>query len=178
MLAKLRPRLTYANVMATVAVFIALGGSSYAAFTVTGKNVKNSSLTGKDVKNNSLFGSDVKRIKSRDVSDHSLLAKDFKTGQLPASMFAYVTNTGTLVYDHGVTRASRISAGNYDLTFSRDLTNCVVLANSSIGRPSPPIAANTDPVQTRIGWSGENDNVRVITGNPSRDGSFVVAAFC
>ena len=50
MLSKLHARLTYANMMATVAVFIALGGSSYAAFTVTGKNVKNSSLTGKDVR--------------------------------------------------------------------------------------------------------------------------------
>ena len=33
-------RLTYSNVMATIAVFIALGGSSYAAVKITGKNVK------------------------------------------------------------------------------------------------------------------------------------------
>ena len=36
MLAKLRSRLTYANVMSTLAVFIALGGSSYAAVTING----------------------------------------------------------------------------------------------------------------------------------------------
>jgi hypothetical protein len=83
-LAKLRERLTFANVISVLALFVALGGSSYAALTVTGKNVKNSSLTGKDVKNNSLTGTDVKRLKSGDVSDHSLLSKDFKTGQLPA----------------------------------------------------------------------------------------------
>ncbi len=34
---KLRRRLTYANVMSTLAVFIALGGSSYAAWTISGK---------------------------------------------------------------------------------------------------------------------------------------------
>jgi hypothetical protein len=34
MISKLRSRLTYANVMATVAAFVALGGSSYAALTV------------------------------------------------------------------------------------------------------------------------------------------------
>ena len=67
-----------------LALFVALGGSSYAAITITGKNVKNSSLTGKDIKNNSLTGSDVKGIKSGDVTDRSLLAKDFKAGQLPA----------------------------------------------------------------------------------------------
>jgi hypothetical protein len=51
---------------------------------VTGKNVKGSSLTGKDIKNNSVTGRDVKGIKSGDVRDRSLLAKDFKPGQLPA----------------------------------------------------------------------------------------------
>jgi hypothetical protein len=75
-LSKLRAHLTYANVMATVAVFIALGGSTYAAITVTGKNVKDSSLTGKDIKNSSLTTSDIK--------NRSLLARDFKAGQLPA----------------------------------------------------------------------------------------------
>ena len=68
--------MTYANVMATVAVFIALGGSSYAAITVTGKNVQNSSLTGRDVRNSSLTTSDVR--------NRSLLAQDFRAGQLPA----------------------------------------------------------------------------------------------
>ena len=44
-----RRRITYANAMATVAVFIALGGSSYAALKVTGRNVKDGTLTGADV---------------------------------------------------------------------------------------------------------------------------------
>jgi hypothetical protein len=60
--------------MATIAVFIALGGTSYAAIKVTGKNVKDATLTGKDVANSSLTSADVK--------NGSLLAKDFKSGQL------------------------------------------------------------------------------------------------
>jgi hypothetical protein len=75
-MATLRARLTYANVMATIAVFVALGGSSYAAIKVTGRDVVNSSLTGKDVKNSSLFG--------RDVRNGSLRGADFKAGELPA----------------------------------------------------------------------------------------------
>ena len=50
----MRKRLTYANVMATVAVFVALGGSSYAALKITGKQVANGSLTGKDIKRKSV----------------------------------------------------------------------------------------------------------------------------
>ncbi len=55
----MRKHLTYANIMATVAVFIALGGSSYAAFTITGRDVRNGSLTGKDLKRNSVGGARV-----------------------------------------------------------------------------------------------------------------------
>lgn len=92
MLAKLRTRLTYANVVATLALFVALGGSSYAAIRITGKNVPKDALTGadireltgKDVRNNSLTGVDVKNLGSGDVSDGSLLVQDFKAGQLPA----------------------------------------------------------------------------------------------
>lgn len=84
MLRGTRSRLTYANVMSTLGVFIALGGVSYAAVklpknsvgstqikknAVTGSKVKNSSLTGSDVKNSSLTGNDVK--------NGSLTATDF-----------------------------------------------------------------------------------------------------
>jgi hypothetical protein len=40
--------------MATLGVFIALGGTSYAAIKITGKNVKDRSLTGKDIKQRSV----------------------------------------------------------------------------------------------------------------------------
>jgi hypothetical protein len=70
----MRSHLSYSNVMATIAVFIALGGTSYAAIKVTGKNVKDATLTGKDVANSSLTSADVK--------NNSLLVKDFKAGQL------------------------------------------------------------------------------------------------
>jgi hypothetical protein len=71
-----RIRITYANVVATVALFAALGGSSYAAIAVTGSQVRDGSLTGRDVRNSSLTG--------KDVRNQSLLARDFKAGQLPA----------------------------------------------------------------------------------------------
>ena len=41
--------MSYANVVATVVIFIALGGSSYAVMRVTGKNVVDNSLTGADI---------------------------------------------------------------------------------------------------------------------------------
>ena len=66
----LRPRLTYANVMATIAVFIALGGASYAAI----KLPKNS-VGAKQLKKNS--------VTSAKVTNNSLQAVDFRKDQLP-----------------------------------------------------------------------------------------------
>lgn len=60
MIDRLRRNLSYANLMATVAVFIALGGSSYAALSVTGKDVKDGSLTQRDLKLNTLGGTRIK----------------------------------------------------------------------------------------------------------------------
>lgn len=60
MINRLRRKLSYANVVATLALFIALGGSSYAALTISGENVSNGSLTGKDLKRNSLTGRQIK----------------------------------------------------------------------------------------------------------------------
>lgn len=71
----------YANVTATLALMIALGGTSYAAITLP----KNSVGT-KQIRNNAVTGAKIRAnaVTSSKVKDHSLLAKDFKAGQLPA----------------------------------------------------------------------------------------------
>lgn len=66
-----RPRLTYANVVATIALFCALGGGAYAA-TQLPKNSVGTKQLKKDA------------VNSNKVKDGSLLGKDFKAGQLPA----------------------------------------------------------------------------------------------
>jgi hypothetical protein len=46
-------RLSYANVTATLALFVALGGRAYAAATISGADVVDESLTGADIKGKS-----------------------------------------------------------------------------------------------------------------------------
>jgi hypothetical protein len=57
---RFRRYFTYANVMATLAVFIALGGSSYAALSLTGRDIKDRSLTQRELKRNTLGGTRIK----------------------------------------------------------------------------------------------------------------------
>lgn len=44
----------HTTAVAYLALFVALGGSAYAAVTVTGKNIKDGTITGRDVRNSSL----------------------------------------------------------------------------------------------------------------------------
>ena len=86
--ARVRPlmlsRLTYSNVMATLAIFVALGGTSYAAAKLTGADIRNSSLTGKDVRNSSLTGKDVRNssLTGRDIRNGSVAQRDLGPGVL------------------------------------------------------------------------------------------------
>ena len=68
---KVRSRLSYANVTATLALFVALGGGSYAALTLPRNSVGARQLR-------------ANAVTSKKVRDHSLKARDFAPGQLPA----------------------------------------------------------------------------------------------
>jgi hypothetical protein len=81
MLATIRPRLTYANVMATIAAFVALGGSSYAALTLSENSVKSKHIVNGQVKRPDIRNNAVTSAK---VANATLLADDFAAGQLPA----------------------------------------------------------------------------------------------
>jgi hypothetical protein len=71
--------------VALAAIVIASTGSATAATLITGGQVRNSSLSGADVRDESLTGKDVKNLGTGDVKDGTLLAKDFRAGQLPGA---------------------------------------------------------------------------------------------
>jgi hypothetical protein len=63
MMSRLRSGLSYANVVATLALFVALGGSAYAVSQIGSKQVKNRSLKGIDLRRNTLTGKEVRESK-------------------------------------------------------------------------------------------------------------------
>jgi hypothetical protein len=69
-----RPQLhlTYANVTATLALILAIGGTSYAAVTINGKNLKNRSVAGKKLKKNTVTGTEVRESKLGKVPNAQL----------------------------------------------------------------------------------------------------------
>jgi hypothetical protein len=66
--AAVRRRLTFANSVSLLALFVALGGSSYAALSVGSGQIANNSVRTQDLRNNTIL--------SRDVRDNVLLGRD------------------------------------------------------------------------------------------------------
>jgi hypothetical protein len=106
MLKRLRGRITYANVMSTVAVFMAMGGVAWAAAlpknsvgtaqlkknAVTSSKIKNGQVASGDLKDNGIQGVDVKdaALNGADVADGGLTAADLAAGTIPPAMSVVV----------------------------------------------------------------------------------------
>lgn len=57
----IRERLTYANVVATLALFLALGGGAYAAKQIRGKDIADRSIGARDIRKGALTGTEIAR---------------------------------------------------------------------------------------------------------------------
>src|SRR5688500_3041859 len=79
----MRRHLSYANVIGSIALFLALGGSSYAAIRITGSDVVNNSLTGIDIKNG------------------SLAKKDLRSGTIPETRWLLLNEAGDIEEQSG-----------------------------------------------------------------------------
>ena len=79
MFGRMRSQLSFANTMSLIAVFVALGGTSYATVTansVGSREIKRGAVTASDIRANA--------VSSGKVKNGSLRALDFKAGELPA----------------------------------------------------------------------------------------------
>jgi uncharacterized protein YjbI with pentapeptide repeats len=105
-------RLSYANVTATVAVVLALGGTATAAVTlprnsVGSKQIKNGRVTSRDIKNATLTGKDVKpgSLTGAHVADGSLGGADIADGSIGGGDVANGSVSGAKLADGSVTGA-------------------------------------------------------------------------
>jgi hypothetical protein len=178
MLSRLRARLTYANVMATVAVFIALGGSSYAALNlpknaVGAAQLKTGSVRASEVKNGSLGAGELTR-KAR----ASLRGQQGATGlQGPkgdkgdkgdpaTTLWAVLNSDGTLRKGSGVVSVSGAQGTLWaTVKFNRNIDTCAIL--SSIGRTGAGFSSGETVADEFVANGFARDSVLVRTGDPA-----------
>lgn len=89
----LRPRITYANVVATLALFVALGGSAYAVSKITGADVQDRSLTSRDLRSNSANG---RVVNERSLGPVPRAQNSARLAGKPATRFLVSCPAGTI----------------------------------------------------------------------------------
>jgi hypothetical protein len=121
------PKLTYANVTSTLALFLALGGVSYAALSVGSRQIRNNSVRTQDLRNNDVRSRDIRNrtIVNRDVLSNTLgglQINEATLGRVPdaarlegrnASSFAVTCPTGTVFHAGGCFEAGARSAQTF-----------------------------------------------------------------
>jgi len=77
-------RVSYANVVATIALFISLGGTSYAVLHIGSAEVADDSLRSRDVRNGTLLSRDIRdlTLRARDVHRNALGSQVIKESSL------------------------------------------------------------------------------------------------
>jgi hypothetical protein len=138
MLASIRSHLSFANVTSLVALFVALGGTSYAVV-----SLPKSSVGAKQLKRNA--------VSTKKVKDRSLLAKDFRRNQLPAgpqgrpgsdAQFTGAAAGGNLagVYPNPTLAAGAVDSG---AIFDRGVQALDLAAGAVSGGTGGPVADDT-----------------------------------
>ena len=142
---RLRAKLTYANVTATLALVLALGGgTAWAAskirtrhlgfHAVTSPKIDTNAVTASKIRNGTVGTADVKdgALDASDVKDGSLGVADLAPGTVPvpeAATWGVVGSTGALARGVGVTGvAPGGGAGEVTVSFPRDVSDCGVVA--------------------------------------------------
>src|SRR4051794_34545768 len=95
MLSKLRARLSFANVTSLLALFVALGGTAYAANTIGSADVIDESLLSQDVKNG--------EVKNPDLGTNSVTSSRIATGNVFNSDLAADSVNGSKVIANSLT---------------------------------------------------------------------------
>ena len=176
-MSRLRSHLSYANVMATIAVFVALGGTSYAV-----ASLPRDSVGSKQIRSNAVGRSEVRKgaIMTRQVRDRSIALKDIsraardslrgQTGRTgpqgppgPGTLYAAALDSGGGVARRtpGVANVNKAGTALYTIRIERDLSQCYAYATLS----DVPGGVTASPQNGEIVTAITGDTVTVRTRN-------------
>lgn len=182
-------KLTYSNVVATLALVLALGGGSFAVAAALKKN----SVGSKQIK--------AKAVRTGDIADNAVTGAKINVasiGSVPEATEALNVLSAVVKADGTLTQATqdgtisaKIAPGTYTVDFGRPVTACTSVA--TIGNVSPPNPPNTPPALPPnipepgfIGTSntpGNDEAIRVVTRSQNdpfnpEDRSFELVVVC
>ena len=124
-----------AMVVACVALFVSLGGVSYAVATIDSADIVNGSIRNRDFKDGTLRGNEAKPdgFGPNAIKEQALDAS--KLGQVPSAVVsdgvfrhAVISDVGATVRGRGVASSAQTGVGQYQVIFDRDVRQCTYFA--------------------------------------------------
>jgi hypothetical protein len=141
MLAQLRSKLSFANVTAILALFVALGGTGYAAVTLPRNSVgsaqiksgsvgsaelKSSAVTSRAIRNRTIMLSDLSP--SARISLRGQAGPQGPAGPSGVTLRAAVPSGGSVQRGNATSAAHQGGTNEYRVAFDRDVSSCVATA--------------------------------------------------
>ena len=134
-----------AMVVACVALFVSLGGVSYAVATIGSNDIVDGSIRNRDFKDGTLRGQEAKPDGFGPNAIKEQALDSTKLRQVPSAVVAdgvtrhaVISDVGATVRGRGVTSSAQNGTGQYQVIFDRDVRQCVysaVLGDESASGP-------------------------------------------
>jgi hypothetical protein len=149
---RVRPRLSYANVTATLALFVALGGTTYAAATLPRNSVGSA-----QIRANAVGSSEIRRsaVTSSEIRDRSISLRDIATstrnslrgvqglqgppGPAGTAYRAAINSGGGAVAGNSKTGSHAAGTNEYTIGFAADVSACIYSATLAAVQNGPTL---------------------------------------
>lgn len=184
-------------VVASIALLMALGGTSIAAVV----NVPNNSVTTAKIKNNAVTNPKIagNAVNSAKIANGTIQPADLSAsaktagppgppgpqgqqgpsgpaGAAATALWAQIDSAGSVVRQKGVASAQKLGIGDYLVTFNQDVTSCTYQA--TLGGPTTGLTIGEVSAAQRAAIAA---GVRVFTlssAGANTDKAFMLAVFC
>lgn len=157
---------TFSNVVAFVALFVALGGSVYAAEKISGTQLKAGSVPGNRIKAKSLTA---KQVKTASLTGRQIKSESLGTKQINESTLTGVSAGSLALVQYATTTTSLSGSspvGNQG-TASCPPNTYVIGGGASVSNPAFALVVESGPNATRNGWTatafGEDGTSMTVT---------------
>ncbi|MDQ2629734.1 MAG: hypothetical protein M3Y75_01990 [Actinomycetota bacterium] len=151
MIARIAKHLSFSNVIACLALFIALGGSVYAAGKINGKQIKRNSLPGNRIKPKTIQPN---RIKPKSLTGRQVKADSLGGAQINEKTLVGVSAAALADVQYQATTVSLPGGGR----FTTATANCqpgayAIGGGATLGSDDRAFVNDSGPSSPRTGWT-------------------------
>lgn len=151
MTARIGKALSFSNVIACLALFIALGGTVYAAGKINGKQIKPSSLPGNRIKPKTIASNRIKpkTLTGRQIKKHSLTGNEINQGTLTGISAAALAN---VQYQVATVPLAASSSNGATATVGCPPGTYVIGGGATVSNDDGGFINDSGPTPQQTGW--------------------------